>query len=225
MDTPLTQRTLGNHTYWEELHGEVIPESPTVILLHWMTGTYEALQFLFSELATPARLIYLQAAHPSGFDKGGYSWFPRGADFYELSEAEQAPLIKQSADNLADFISQFRPLVAGKLGVTGFSQGGDLSLALATYYPQLIDVAISGAGRLSAPMRPPVVTYDAKPRVYMHVGTADHVVSVASSHEVAEWLKSQGYKVELHQYEGVEHEYSPEMIQRINEEVAGLSAY
>lgn len=223
MSIGLKQKTLNGFTYWEALHGGVEESTLIVVIMHWMTGAYDSLQFLFTEMKAPARLLYLQGPYPLEPEFGGYAWFPKSMDFYDkLSEAEQAPLIKASADTVAGFIQDLRELYSAPIAVTGFSQGGDMSLAIGAYYPHLVDVVIPGAGRLSAPLRPAKLEAETLPTFYLHVGTEDHIVSVESSSEATEWLKSQGAEAELFEYAGVGHEYSVPMIQRIQSEISAI---
>ncbi len=223
MSAELTQKSLNSFTYWEELHGAVQASTPIVVLMHWMTGTFDSLQFLLADISAPARLIYLQAPYPLEAEYGGYTWFPQSMDFYDkLSEAEQAPLIKLSADTVAKFIQDLREQYPAKVIVTGFSQGGDISLALGVYYPHLVDYVIPGAGRLSPPMRPAKLDNEKLPTFYLHIGSADHIVSVESCAEITTWLKAQGAQAELFEYEGVGHEYSLPMIERIQSEIAEI---
>lgn len=190
-------------------HGEVTAESPVVIVLHWMTGTSEVMDFLFDGMQTPAKLYYLQAEYPSGHEAGGYSWFPQGMAFYDLIDEEQALLIRQEAAKLADVIRELK--ATGKVIVTGMSQGGDLALHLAVYHSDVIDLAIPCAGRLSAVMRPDDVS-DSSVVIRMQQGEVDAIVSVESAREARNWLKGKGFDVDLDTYPDVGHDFSAEMI-------------
>lgn len=209
-----TEQTLKGVMYQERLHGDVDDTTPLVVVMHWMTGTATVMDFLFEEMPTPARLIFLQAEYPSGYPQGGYSWFPFEGDFYAKSEAEQAPFIQEEAGKIATFIDALRHQHRGKVIVTGMSQGGDLSLHLAVYYGQLIDVAIPCAGRLSAPMRPATVT-NTSPIIRMQQGADDEIVSLESAQAAHAWLGERGFDAELDVYAGLDHNMSEEMRARI----------
>jgi predicted esterase len=215
-----TEKALNGRSYWEALNGNVGADSPIVIPMHFWTGNGTAMSFLLNGMTTPARIIGLQGLYPSGHEAGGYSWFPHGAAFYdEMSESEQAPLIREEADKIASFISDLRQEYQGKIIVTGMSQGGDLSLSLAAYHPDLIDIAIPCAGRLSAVMRPE------KPlspscKIRMQQGREDKIVSLESAREACDWLKNAGYDVVLDEYEGLGHNMSGAMVKRIQEIIA-----
>jgi phospholipase/carboxylesterase len=182
-----------------------------------MTGTSEVMDFLFDGMQTPAKLYYPQAKYPSGHEAGGYSWFPQGMAFYDLADEEQALLIRQEAAKLANVIRELQ--ATGKVIITGMSQGGDLALHLAVYHPDVIDLAIPCAGRLSAVMRPDDVS-DSSVVIRMQQGEVDAIVSVESAREARNWLKGKGFDVDLDTYPDVGHDFSAEMIARIQGLVA-----
>lgn len=208
------EKSIGGRVYLERLHGTVTDESPVVIVMHWMTGTATALDFLFDGMQKPARLVFPQGAYPSGHEAGGYSWFPFELGFYEKSEEEQAPYIQQEAAQLATLIKELKTQHAGKIIVTGMSQGGDLSLHLAVYHHNLIDIAIPCAGRLSAPMRPDSAATPL-PKIRMQQGLADAIVSVDSARQARDWLKGQNFDVVLDEYADLGHDMSEAMRDRI----------
>jgi predicted esterase len=215
-----TEKTLNGRSYWEAFNGEVSADSPIVIPMHFWTGNGTAMSFLFNGMTGPARMIGLQGLYPSGHEAGGYSWFPHGAKFYdEMSESEQAPLIREEAGKIASFINDLRQEYQGKIIVTGMSQGGDLSLSLAAYHPDLIDIAIPCAGRLSAMMRPETPS-STSTKIRIQQGTDDKIVSLESAREACNWLKNAGYDAVLEEYEGLGHDMSGAMVKRIQEIIA-----
>jgi predicted esterase len=215
-----TEKSLNGRSYWEALNGNVLADSPIVIPMHFWTGTGTAMHFLFNGMTTPARIIGLQGLYPSGHEAGGYSWFPHGAEFYdEMTEVQQAPFIREEAAKIASFISDLKQEHLGKIIVTGMSQGGDLSLSLAVYYPDLIDIAIPCAGRLSAVMRPEM-SLGTSSQIRMQQGMDDKIVSLESAREARDWLKTEGFDVLLDEYEGLGHDMSGTMVKRIQEIIA-----
>jgi predicted esterase len=130
----LTSKSLDNIPYWE--CGQVEASTPITLVLHWMGGDAAAIQkVLFDKFDTSLRLIFLEGQYPSGDELGGYSWYPAEVAFYQRSEAEQAPDIRRQADRIADFLTQLKAVYPVKTAVIGMSQGGDLTLAMAAYYP------------------------------------------------------------------------------------------
>jgi pimeloyl-ACP methyl ester carboxylesterase len=134
---PLLEKTLQDIPYQEWQNGEITPETPVVLVLHWMGGDFTSLQFLFNEYRKPVRGVFLQAPYSGGDKFGGWSWFPDEEPFYDRPEAEQAPDIRAAADRVAGFLQALRALYPAKVAVTGMSQGGDISLALAAYTPTI----------------------------------------------------------------------------------------
>jgi predicted esterase len=215
----MIEKSLNGTTYWEILVGDVQPNSPTVLALHYMTGDATSLQVLFTNLNRPIRVVFLQGRYPY---EGGYSWYSDEERFYDRPEAAQAPDIKQESDAIAAFLSCYKAENSGKVVVTGMSQGGDLTLALCAYYPDLLHLALPMAGRLSSVMRPEQPPQTSLPRVSMMQGADDHIVSVASAEEAVEWLRQSGYEAELHVYPGVGHAISYGMVDHIQQTLMAL---
>lgn len=96
--------------------------------------------------APPARLMIPRAPEPLG---RGYTWFPVSVT-EDLPDRVLAGHIRTRADELAPVIARFaeeRP-TEGRPIVSGFSQGGMLSMGLAVLHPELIDGAFPLAGWL-----------------------------------------------------------------------------
>lgn len=91
----------------------------------------------------------------------------------------------------------------GKTIVTGFSQGGMLSFALAVRYPELVDAAIPISGFLPMPLLPRAGARVATIRA-MH-GDADDLVPLARDEESIRALRALGADVALRTYPGVRH--------------------
>lgn len=212
-----TKFDLNDMPYWERQHNNPADDSPVVITMHYMTGTAVAMSFLLDGIDFPLREIALQGTHPSGYpEEGGYSWFERERDFYDvLSEAEQESLIRKEVNKIAAFIKALREKYSGKFVVTGMSQGGDLSLHLAAYYPDLIDLAVPMAGRLSELMQPDAIESDNLPKVVILQGADDLIVTVDDAKVAESYLKAQDYEVSLDVYEGVGHDISEDMVEKL----------
>jgi predicted esterase len=174
---------------------------------------------VFEEVHKPLRAIFLRGLHPSGDPLGGYSWYPDEGAFYERPEADQAPAIRAEADRIAAFLQQLQTLYPMKIMVTGMSQGGDLTLALAVYYPELVSLAMPCAGRLSPPMRPAQFDKpkDTLPTIHMMQGVDDEIVPVESAREAAAWLVGAGFKATLQEYPDTGHTISDAMVKDIQQ--------
>jgi len=111
-----------------------------------------------------------------------------------------------------------------KVAVTGMSQGGDLTLSLAAFHPELMNLAIPCAGRLSPSMRPTQfnVSKHPLPRVFLKHGVDDPIVPVAFAREASNWLRSVGYNADLQEYRNTSHELSQAMVGDIQRILATL---
>ena len=182
---------------------------PAVVIMHYLTGRPETLAPLFQALAVPARFICPQGRYPAG---EGYSWFVE--DFYDQDLPAQAILIRQTAADLAAFLNALPQhlRLADRPVVTGFSQGGDLSYALALGHPECVGMAIPMGGRLEPPFRPAQVTEAAR-RVPMRVlhGEGDPIVPIERVRDGVAWLSAQGCDVQLTTYPNGKHDAPPEM--------------
>jgi predicted esterase len=207
-------QTLNDTTYWTLEQGDMKPDTPIVLVLHYMSGTADSLRVLLEGYSQPIRAVFLQGKYPCG---EGYSWYPQDTAFYNLPEAEQAPDILQVAEEVAGFLREYRKLYPGaKTAVTGMSQGGDLSLALAVYYPDLIDLAVPLAGRV---IRPETFAQpaDILPKVTLMNGTVDEIVTIESAREALRWLRDHGFDAELREYENVGHGISRQMVSDLHQ--------
>lgn len=208
---PLSPTPLAGFHYLLVPPADVPPSQPlpAVVILHYYTAHPQTLLPLFQGLPLPSHLICPQGPYPA---EEGYSWFPE--DFYDRDLAGQAAALRQSAAGLAAFLEELPHILrlAGSPLVTGFSQGGDLSYALALEYPHLVGMAIPMGGRLEAPFRPAPLLEAARhvPIRALH-GEADPIVPIASAREGVAWLEEQGCNVELKSYPGGGHNAPPDL--------------
>lgn len=168
---------------------------PMIVAIHGLGGSPESFAELFSDLDVRARLIL-----PAGPDPYvvGTSWFPL------KPPDEMLAGIRRSERLLADLLRSLPRSRAtiGKPVVTGFSQGGILSFALAVFHPNEISAAIPVAGSLRAnypapPLHPPPIRA-------LH-GTEDRVIHFDWATQTVAGLREKGWDVELEPFEGVAH--------------------
>lgn len=187
---------------------------PMIIAIHGLGDSPEGFRGLLEDFDQPARVIV-----PRGLDAHGpgWSWFPtRVSELAEGNTEQLAQLamgIKLAADTLAPAIEQLtaqRP-TTGKPIVTGFSQGGMLSFALAIHHRELLSAALPIGGWLPEPLWPtgPAPTPPI-PIIAFH-GEADTIVPYPATVTAVAQLEQAGYPVELITYAGVEHSISPAM--------------
>ncbi len=195
----------GGLGYVERVTGGAAPDArlPMVIAMHGLGDTPEDFVDLFRELDVPARVLALRAPDPW---HGGFSWFPIDEPRARQGKTrERARAVAEVAQKLA----RERP-TRGKPVVTGFSQGGMLSFALAAYHPGVIAAALPIAGMLEPGMPPPVAEGRALPVLAFH-GAADPRIPYAEAQHTVQRLKSAGRAATLSSYEGVGHSIPPRM--------------
>jgi len=214
--------------YREYISGgaEAEAELPMVIAIHGLGDSPEDFEGLFRGFDRPARVIVPRGLEAHG---PGWSWFPirtAGADPEALAAG-----IRAAADALAPAItalSKARP-TAGKPIVTGFSQGGMLSFALAVEHGELISAAYPMGGALPEPLWPkPGSAPAAAPPILAFHGEADTRVPLAPTQRAVEALTAAGYAVELRTYPGLEHSINrpmhTELMATVRTQLAALTA-
>ncbi len=157
---------------------------PLVIAIHGLGDRPDHFVGLFRDY--PAQIRVIAPRGPTAHNRG-YSWFPvklpvRGDD------AEMVRGIRSSVTKLAAltrYLVRKRP-TKGRPVVTGFSQGGILSFALAVAEPDLFAASIPLAGSL-----PPALWPKAGARtVLVHAvhGDADRIVPIAGARATVDRL-------------------------------------
>ncbi len=224
---PTTQGEIAGVRYLEHLTGGARPEErvPMIVALHPMSGDPADLLELLRRYPRRARLI-LPYGHPSG---GMYLWYD------SVRDDVAAPLVTGEADRIAAVLSALvaaRPTV-GKPLVTGFSQGGIMTFALAVTHPEALAAAFPISGLLppslypsaaqSSGPRPPTL-----PSIVAFHGASDLAVPTRGARDSIAELQAAGYAAELREYAGVEHDISGaelgEIFERIGRAADGLAA-
>ncbi len=184
-------------------------ELPMIIAIHGLGDSPEGFQSLLADFDRPARVILPRALDPH---EPGWSWFPiraRDADVEGLAAG-----IDHAADTLAPAIAELskqRP-TRGKPILTGFSQGGMLSFALAVEHGELFSVALPVGGWLPPPLWPkPDADPKLAPPIIAFHGDADRAVKLEPTEDAVKHLQSAGYAVQLEVYAGVGHAIPPDI--------------
>ena len=183
-------------------------ELPMVIAIHGLGDRPENFAGLLQGLTTPARVILPAGLKPSD---DGFSWFDvraRSRDVEALAKG-----IGDASDTLATFIdtvSAERPTL-GKPIVTGFSQGGMLSFAIAAGHPESVSAAFPVSGWLPPPLWPEAGPKGAPTPVVALHGDADNAVLIEPTRLAVDRLQELGYPVELREYPEVRHQITAEM--------------
>lgn len=128
----------------------------------------------------------------------GYSWFPLS---HGMGERALADAVASGEERLFRALSS---VAAGRrLVVSGFSQGGMLSFAMAARRGKAISFAAPIAGMCPPALVPERGTHVA-PLVAFH-GTADPVIPFASGLAAVEAFRTRGHAAEIRRYDGVGH--------------------
>jgi len=198
--------------------GGALPDErvPMVVALHPMDGDPAALLQILGRYRRRARLI-LPYGHPSG---GMYFWYD------PVDDEVAAPRVTREADRLAAALAALvaaRPTV-GKPLVTGFSQGGIMTFALALTHPEALAAAFPISGLLP-PSLYPSAALSSEPRpetlppVVAFHGASDLAVPTRGARDSITELQLAGYTAELHEYAGVEHDISDQELGEIFERI------
>jgi len=193
---------------------------PLVIVIHGL-GDRPHRDWLYAIDLDPklkARMILPQAPTPYG---QGFAWFP--FRFQDRNDTAMAGGISDAAARLAQMIEvlQAQRPTRGRVVVTGFSQGGMLSYALALGEPQKIQFALPISGELPTQLWPNVrPKRGSVPRIIALHGAADTVVSFEADEQLAKHLRGLGYPLQLVRYEGVGHRITEEMSARVKRELS-----
>ena len=201
----------------EVVTGTVSSESPLpmIIGIHGLGDTPERFARLFEGFDRPARFIFFRGPEPTR--NGGASWFDIDPSAY--GPRDIAAGVDHSAARVAKRAEQLarqRPTL-GKPIVTGFSQGGFLSFALAARHAEHFRLAAPIAGYL--PWRE-AKGGGAKIPIRAFHGESDPIVSVDDARASIAHLEALGYDATLTVYPGVRHGVSPKMRAEIFELLA-----
>jgi phospholipase/carboxylesterase len=171
---------------------------PTVVALHGLGDKPEDFIHALDGLPGPVRVVAVQAPEPWGDD--GRAWWTR-----RVSSGDWDALagdVAAAADALQPLLEQLNgdESVCGRPVVTGFSQGGMLSFAIAGRHPE----NIAGAVPVSGMILEGVATSPWAPTRALH-GDADTVVPFAATREAVDTLSAAGEDVTLQAFVGVQH--------------------
>lgn len=201
----------GNLHYVEIVVGDAKAddELPMIVAIHGLGDQPRNFAHLFDNFTERARVILPRGIDPT--QGGGWSWFPfraRDPDVDALGKG-----IGAAADEIATTIAvlQREKKTLGKPIVTGFSQGGMLSFAIAVRHPDLVAAALPIGGWLPPPLQPTTPAPKGAPPVRAFHGTDDNAVKYEPTRLGVEALKQHGWDAQLHTYEGVGHVITPEI--------------
>ncbi len=181
--------------------GDADESAPLIIAVHGMGDKPD--NWIDAWTPFPAKV---QIALPRAFTKygDGFSWF----ELHDgMSDAELGTEVAIAEEKLWKGIAKLAG--ARKVIVTGFSQGGILSFAMAARHADKIAYAFPVSGSCPGPLLPKNKAR-AAPLVALH-GTADPVLAFAGGRGAVDAFKEQGNSATLREYPGVGHQLTPEM--------------
>jgi phospholipase/carboxylesterase len=179
---------------------------PMLIALHGLGDAPEKFVELFTGLELRVRIIAVRAPDP----------YPVGSSWFPIDDPKRAPgAILERAAQLAEFadhLAETRPTVGRPL-ITGFSQGGILSFAVAAYHAEHFQAALPIAGSL----------LDALPRyrrapkgfvVTAFHGRDDTRIPYAGAERTVARMNAAGTLASLTGFAGLAHSISPALYER-----------
>jgi phospholipase/carboxylesterase len=199
--------------YLEIIRGGASPDEklPLLLVIHGLGDKPHSdwLHAIDVDRDVKVRMILPQAPTPHG---SGFSWFPYRAG--SLDQAALARGISAAAERLTRMITVLRTQrpTQGRTVVSGFSQGGMLSYAVAVSRPDLVECAVPISGMLPEPLWP--VRARAAgwfPKIRSLHGRADAVVRFDVDQQLVERMRQLNYPVEQVAFEGTGHTITPAM--------------
>lgn len=176
--------------------------SPIVVAVHGRGDRPDRWVDTWRTFPAAARIALPCAPTPLG---DGFSWFTfRDGMTDEQFGAEVGAAEEKLWRGIAKLASGKQKLV-----VTGFSQGGILSFAMASRHPDAIARAFPVAGSCPGPLLPKDKARTA-PISAFH-GTEDDVLAIRWAREAVHAFQEQGDQAELREYPGVRHAMTNQM--------------
>lgn len=194
----------------EKLLAPVDPQAPLplIIALHGLGDRPESFVRLFDGFKRPARLIV--ARGPQDFGEGA-KWFDSRVregrpDLMAKGMTQAAQAVLKLIDRL-----EAERKVLGKPIVTGFSQGGMVTLALAVQHPDRIGYALPIGGWLPPPLWPKAASDRPYPAIRALHGRQDRVVPFGPSAQGIRALRELGVDAQMLPFDRVGHSIPPPM--------------
>ncbi len=203
--------------------GDVVP---IIVAIHGLGDRPASFVGLFRGFAPKAHILVPAGGLRWG---SGYAWWPITGAIDEKNMSMGIAAASQRLGAMLPIWQKESPSITSQAGaskgqgasmpsgrvkliVTGFSQGGMLSFALAATQPEFVGQSIPIAGLLPPSMSPtswPAGT--PKPTIFALHGAADRRVPFELGQKSVESLRALGLTVELKSYPNVEHTITDEM--------------
>jgi phospholipase/carboxylesterase len=181
---------------------------PMLVVLHGRGGTAQIPGGPFLGLTHPVRVIVPQAPDALG---SGYEWLPVYVG-QGLVDRLSSTLF-QTASRIARLLRDLtrRRATMGRVIVSGFSQGGLLTLTLALFHDDVVGEAFPLACWLPPPLEPPYRRSDlVYPRIRSMHGTDDPTIPIEPTRQLFARLATHGFDVRFVAFDHVVHTISDE---------------
>jgi phospholipase/carboxylesterase len=173
---------------------------PRVVVLHGYGATPDGIAGLMAGFPGEARVLAPQAPTPA---LDGWSWFPLSREVGGPDGL--GPGIAAAADDLAAWLVEEGAGPDAPVVVTGFSQGGMLSFALAVRHPELVSLAVPMGGMLPPDLLPAGAPPATAPPIRAWHGGADTRVPTALARRTVDALAAAGWDATLQTVDGAGH--------------------
>ncbi len=178
---------------------------PLVVAVHGLGDTPEN---FIRGFADPGQVVRVVAPRAPLQWRRGWSWFNHrvaAADPEVLSDE-----LQQRADEVAALIEHLKAQgkVKGPVLVTGFSQGGMVSFAMALHRPDAIDGALPLSGHVPAPLLARTAAQTGRVPVRAFHGDEDPVLPVTNVQHAVQVMQERGYDAGLTVFPGMGHTIS-----------------
>jgi phospholipase/carboxylesterase len=194
---------------------------PMIVAIHGLGDEPRSFAEVVRDLPIPARVILPRALDP--YEGGGYWWFSVRARDNDPEGLARG--IDHAAEKVAAALRELvrkRPTI-GKPIVTGFSQGGMVTFALAVHHPDVVGAAFPVGGLLPPQLLPQAPGAGGPPIVALH-GDADFAVPYETAQKTIDHLEKLGIDAKLRAYEGIGHQITPQMRQDLHDLVSAAAA-
>lgn len=198
---------------WSPSHApKDIAELPVLVMIHGLGDNPRDFLTLGKVLRTPHRALSLQGLSPySGSFGEGFAWFKtRVKDRDRKKLASEVDHAAREVARALRALNKQEKRQGRRFFVTGFSQGGILSYALAVQYPELVKAAFPVAGLLPPESRNPGKS-PSKTSITAFHGQSDQIVPLPRAQELGTWLEKTGFDYQIKSYPDVGHRIPPVM--------------
>lgn len=192
---------------------------PLVVAVHGLGDAPERFADILDGLPVAARIVLPRGPEPW---HDGFAWFK--VPFFDGDWEPFSAPIARAADQVARLIAALvaRRPNSGRPVLTGFSQGGMISFAVAVRHPEAIGLAVPISGVLPRSLWPAGDDRAKRyPPIHAIHGKADDIVPIAAARRTVEHLTAAGATADLRAFPGVGHTVTEAMRREIHALIAG----